>query len=164
MPLRRRATNVEFLKGSIEDIPLSDGSVDVVISNCVINLPVDKPKVITEMFRVLSPGGRIGISDGGRGPPQSEGTGRTRLVRGLHRRSPISAGVPRRPHLRRLQQRHCPFHSPGRGWHAQRNHPSDQAEYLSMIDSHTTAMGSAFLATGVRAPRTGRGWSPATST
>jgi arsenite methyltransferase len=57
------ATNVEFLKGTIETIPLPDESVDVVISNCVINLSVDKPKVITEMFRVLSRGGRIGISD-----------------------------------------------------------------------------------------------------
>jgi arsenite methyltransferase len=46
------ATNVEFLKGTIEDIPLPDGSVDVVISNCVINLSVDKAKVINEMFRV----------------------------------------------------------------------------------------------------------------
>src|SRR3954447_23596407 len=47
------ATNVEFLKGTIEDIPLPDGSVDVAISNCVINLSVDKSKVLAEMFRVL---------------------------------------------------------------------------------------------------------------
>jgi SAM-dependent methyltransferase len=60
---RSGLTNVEFLKGSIEDVPLPDGAVDVVISNCVINLSTDKPAVLAEMFRVLVPGGRIGISD-----------------------------------------------------------------------------------------------------
>src|SRR5436190_1882136 len=55
--------NVHFLKGVIEQIPLPADSVDVVISNCVINLSVDKPAVLTEIARVLRPGGRIGISD-----------------------------------------------------------------------------------------------------
>jgi SAM-dependent methyltransferase len=56
-------SNVHFLKGVIEQIPLPADSVDVVISNCVINLSVDKPAVLTEIARVLKPGGRIGISD-----------------------------------------------------------------------------------------------------
>ena len=56
-------SNVHFLKGVIEQIPLPASSVDVIISNCVINLSVDKPAVLTEMARVLKPGGRIGISD-----------------------------------------------------------------------------------------------------
>jgi SAM-dependent methyltransferase len=57
------ATNVEFHKGHIEAIPLPDASVDVVISNCVINLSADKPAVFGEMRRVLRPGGRVGVSD-----------------------------------------------------------------------------------------------------
>ena len=56
-------TNVEFRKGTIEDIPLPPAAVDVVISNCVINLSTDKAAVLREMHRVLVPGGRIGISD-----------------------------------------------------------------------------------------------------
>ncbi len=73
-------TNVEFLEGTIEDIPLPDATVDVVISNCVINLSPDKDAVLREAFRVLKPGGRLAISDIVLRRPLSE---RTRGLIGL---------------------------------------------------------------------------------
>jgi SAM-dependent methyltransferase len=70
------ATNVEWLQGHIEDIPLPDGSVDVVISNCVINLSADKPQVLREVARVLRPGGRFAVSDVIADPGMDEATRR----------------------------------------------------------------------------------------
>ena len=66
--------NVEFVKGYIEEIPLADGSVDVVISNCVINLSADKRKVLAETARVLKPGGRFAVSDVIADPDMDEAT------------------------------------------------------------------------------------------
>ena len=69
--------NVEFVKGFIEDIPLRDASVDVIVSNCVLNLSGDKPKVLAEAARVLKPGGRFAVSDVIASPDMDEATART---------------------------------------------------------------------------------------
>jgi arsenite methyltransferase len=89
-------TNVHFLKGVIEQIPLPGNSVDVVISNCVINLSVDKPAVLAEIARVLKPGGRVGVSDVGCGGSAHAGRpGGARLLRWLHRRRALEERVHR---------------------------------------------------------------------
>ena len=94
------AENAEFLKGHIEEIPLPDDHVDVVISNCVINLSTDKPKVLSEAFRVLKPGGRFAVSDmvflGAKGRLPAE------LVRSIEAWSGCVSGAPEKDEYERL--------------------------------------------------------------
>ena len=104
MPKRQALRNAIFLKGVIEDVPLPAESVDVVISNCVVNLSTDKPAVLAEMARVLRPGGRIGISDVvAEDSLTADERARARELRRLHRRRPLDERVRSGARGRRLR-------------------------------------------------------------
>ena len=121
------AANVEFLKGEIEALPLPDAAVDVVISNCVINLSADKPAVLAEMHRVLVPGGRIGISDMVAGDHLSAADRAAAGLRGLHRGGPVTVGVPGRAGGGRVHRRVGDVHHRGGAGPARGHHPRRQA-------------------------------------
>ena len=122
------ATNVEFLRGHIESIPLPAASVDVVISNCVINLAADKPAVFREIARVLRPGGRMGITDI---VAEDHLTLDQRAERGSYAGCIAGAlsvlRVPRGPRGRRSNRRVPHADARGRRWHGERHRAGDQA-------------------------------------
>ena len=120
-------TNVHFLKGIIEQIPLPADSVDVVISNCVINLSTDKAAVLTEIARVLKPGGRIGVSDVVAEDRLSAGGARgARLLRRLHRGRALEERVRRWARGGRLRGRERRVHARGCRRHARRDRQGAQ--------------------------------------
>ena len=120
-------SNVHFLKGVIEEIPLPAGSVDVVISNCVINLSTDKAAVLTEIARVLEAGREDRHQRRRRGGPAlPRRSGGARVVRRLHRGGALRGRVRRRPRGGRVRGRLDRLHPPGRGRDAQRNRQGAQ--------------------------------------
>ena len=122
------ATNVEFLKGHIEAIPLPAESIDVVISNCVVNLAADKRAVFAEIARVLRPGWPDRHQrHRRRGLPHPRAARRARLLRRLHRGRAVHLRVPRRPAGGRPDRRHHHAVAHGHGRDDQRDHQGDQA-------------------------------------
>ena len=105
--------NVEFLKGYLEELPLPDASVDVIISNCVINLSGDKPRVLREAARVLRPGGRFAISDVIADPDMDDATRADMAAMDrLHRRRPHARRIRARAHRSRTRRRRDPRDPP----------------------------------------------------
>ena len=115
-------SNAIFLKGVIEEIPLPAASVDVIISNCVINLSVDKAAVLTEMARVLRPGGRIGISDVvAEDDLTPVAASRARRLHRLHRGRAVACRIRSRPDGRGFRRDRGHLHPQRRRPHARRN-------------------------------------------
>jgi SAM-dependent methyltransferase len=136
--------NVEFVKGYIEELPLVDASVDVVISNCVINLSADKPRVLREVARVLRPGGRFAVSDVIADPDMDEATRADMQASDrLRRRSPHARrvrGIPsrRRPHGDRDHR-----DPPRAGARSFGDHPRAQAGAVSAARARRAGRGGA---------------------
>ena len=129
---RRGVTNAEFVKGYIEDIPLPDASVDVVISNCVINLAADKRKVLAESARVLRPGGRFAVSDviadeGMDQATRADMAAYTGCIAGALTRAEFE----RRPHRGGPDRHRDPRDPPRPRARHVRDHPRPQAEGLT---------------------------------
>jgi SAM-dependent methyltransferase len=131
--------NVEFVKGYLEEMPLPDASVDVVISNCVINLSGDKPKVISEAARVLRPGGRFRSlrRDLRRRHGRSHQSRHGRMDR-LHRRRPHRAGIPRRTHRRRLRRHRDPTNPPRPRTRQRGDHPRPHTSRRGVLCARCT--------------------------
>ena len=135
-------SNAIFLKGVIEEIPLPAASVDVIISNCVINLSVDKAAVLTEMARVLRPGGRIGISDvvAEDGLTPSQRAERGAFTR-LHRGRAVACRIRSGPDGRGFRRDRGHVHAQRRGSDARRNRQGGQ-------DARARAAGAAHRSAG----------------
>ena len=130
---RAGVTNARFLHGHIEDIPLPDGQVDVIISNCVINLSADKARVLAEAFRVLRPAGLLHQRHHRRRQRRPPPAHRSRAASRLHQRHPHQAPVPQPAGIGRVHQHHHHHHARPRRRPPLRHHPGRQARSCLII-------------------------------